>query len=121
MHATKNLLKDIETITKRDDFVRANKAGRKWISKSVIVQVVDNALKNSRLGFTVTKKTEKSAVKRNRIKRRLRAAAADTLSRHAKPGLDYIFIGRSETSQKPYAILCKDLKWCLKKLEVLES
>ncbi len=75
----------ITTIKKRADFLKMNAKARKFVSHGVIVQAMPNDLGHTRVGFTVTKKTEMSAVKRNRIKRRLRAAAADILPLHAKP------------------------------------
>lgn len=77
---------------------------------------MENGLGHSRIGYTVTKKTENSAVKRNRAKRRLRAAAAEILPLHAAPGCDYVLIGRAMTRLRPFAALCGDLRWCLEKL-----
>ncbi|MCK5373872.1 MAG: ribonuclease P protein component [Alphaproteobacteria bacterium] len=65
--------------------------------------------------MTVSKRVDKSAVKRNRIKRRLRAVAADVLSQYAKDGVDYVIIGRKETAIFPYNSMINDLKWCLKR------
>ncbi len=73
-----------------------------------------------RLGFTVTKKTFKSAVKRNRVKRRLRALAREIITPLAKPGYDYVLIGRPATLDTPYDVLKKDLKWCLKRMDKLK-
>lgn len=82
---------------------------------------MDNDLDKIRVGFTVTKRTEKSAVKRNRIKRRLRAVVADVMPDHAKQSCDYVLIGRSQTLTRPYETLCNDLKWCLKKTGYLKN
>lgn len=71
-----------------------------------------------RVGYTVTKKTEKSAVRRNRIKRRLRAAAREVLPEVAAEGHDYVLIGRNLTAVRPFAQLTQDLKWCLEKMEL---
>lgn len=101
---------------KRAEFLRLQTAGAKWISKSVIVQCAPNNQQGVRVGFTVTKKTCPLAVTRNRIKRRLRAAAADILSIHAADHHDYVLIGRADTTDKEYDAICGDLKWCLKKL-----
>lgn len=121
MHATRQQIKAIETLTKRDDFLAAQKRGSKWVTKAFVLQIHENHNAGRRVGFTVTKKTEKSAVKRNRMKRRMRAMAADTLPLCAKDGLDYILIGRLEMLTRPYAQLEKDLKWALKKLDVYQS
>ena len=115
MHATKDQLQNLHRLKNRGDFLNIQKNGTKWVSHGLIIQIMKNDLDFSRVGFTVTKRTEKSAVKRNRIKRRLRAVVADVLSQHGSNGHDYVLIGRSETLTRPYETLCKDLKWCLKK------
>lgn len=74
-----------------------------------------------RFGLTVTKKLSKSAVVRNRMRRRLRAAAFDVLPAKAARGHDYVLIARPETKDYPYDKLCADLKWCLKRLSCLQE
>ena len=106
---------------KRSDFVSMNSHAKKWVSHGLILQVKENDLKQRRVGYTVTKKTEKSAVKRNRIKRRLRAVAADILPINAKDSCDYVLIGRSASATRSYETLKGDLKWCLGKMGYLEK
>ncbi len=69
-----------------------------------------------RTGYTITKKTEKSAVRRNRIKRRLRAAAQAVIPLHARESHDYVLIGKSLSAVRPFESLCADLRLCLEKL-----
>ncbi len=114
MHTNKNELSALKMLTARSDFI-AMQNGDKWFSNGMILQIRENNLPYNRIGYTVSKKVNKSAVKRNRVKRRLRAVAADILSGHAKIGRDYVLIGRKDTIDRPYADLCKDLKWCLKR------
>ncbi|MCC7305225.1 MAG: ribonuclease P protein component [Alphaproteobacteria bacterium] len=116
MHALKQDLQNIHPLRDRADFLRIQKNGTKCVSHGLILQAMPNDLDHIRVGFTVTKKTEMSAVRRNRIKRRLRAAAADVLSQHAKQNADYVLIGRQQSAARPYETLCNDLKWCLGKL-----
>ena len=120
MHTLKSALSHFLTLKKRDEFVHAAKSGEKWVAKGFILQAVRAEHDNVQIGYTVSKKVFKSAVKRNRIKRRLRAVAADVLSQEAKTGYDYVLIGRTAAIELPYETLCKDLRWCLKKLEVLK-
>ncbi|MCE7886427.1 MAG: ribonuclease P protein component [Alphaproteobacteria bacterium PRO2] len=105
----------LETLKNRADFVTLNRKGRKWTAPGVVLQALPNEQGTIRIGYTVTKKTESSSVKRNRIKRRLRAAAADVLP-DAAPGHDYVLIGRPMSATRPYETLCGDLRWCLEKL-----
>lgn len=116
MKATKEDLKKLERLLKRSDFLLAAAKGQKWVAKGMIVIARPNDLDKRRVGFTVTKKLEKTAVGRNRMKRRLRAAAADVLPNYAKAGMDYVLIARAETATRPYNELQKDLRWCLEKL-----
>ncbi len=119
MHTLKSDIKKIGRLQKRPNFLRVAKEGKKWTSKSLILQAAPNNLGQARFGLTVTKKISKSAVVRNRIRRRLRAAAFEILPGAAKPGYDYVLIGRHETEKKDYTDLTKDLRWCLKRLELL--
>lgn len=145
MRATKQQRARIFPILKRADFLRVQSNERKWIAKGFVLQVspippdapitakktgqkIDQktdkqAVKADiiRCGFTVTKRTDKAAVRRNRIKRRLRAVAADVLSSHACGGYDYVLIGRRETLDLPYITLCKDLRWCLRKMDLYQE
>jgi ribonuclease P protein component len=109
-------LKAFKTLTERSDFLKIQSSGRKWVSQSMILQIGQNDLGVMRVGYTVSKKVDKSAVRRNRIKRRLRAAAADILSEHGQPGMDYVLVGRPATALRPYGVLKSDLIWCLKKM-----
>ena len=56
------------------------------------------------------------AVKRNRARRRLRAAVAELLGTHAAPGHDYVLIARTETVQRPWPLLKGDLEHALRRL-----
>jgi ribonuclease P protein component len=121
MHASKEQLKNLDRLKKRSDFLsvqdRVNKGqGGKWVSKSLILQAAPGDRQSQRFGITVSKKTSKSAVVRNRIKRRLRAAARDVLPQKARDGLDFVLIGRADAETKAYADIVNDLAWCVKRL-----
>lgn len=116
MHASKTETKKIDRLKKRSDFLRVQAAGQKWVSKGVIIQIAKNEDGGRRYGLTVTKRTAKEAVVRNRIKRRLRAACAEVLPSVLKPGHDIVLIGRAETARRDYAELRQDIAWCLGKL-----
>ena len=115
MHTHKNDLAEIEVLTDRSSFLDIQSTGKKWVSRSLILCVKDNDLDTKRVGFTVSKQIDKSAVNRNRIKRRLRAVAADVLSQYAKESTDYVILGRKETAVCSYNTMIDDLKWCLKR------
>ena len=68
-----------------------------------------------RVGFTVTRKIG-NAVVRNRMKRRFRALARDTLPDHGIAGADHVLIGRAGGIERDYASLAAELKRALAKL-----
>ena len=121
MQASKDSQATLTQIKKRSDFLKIQSKGRKWVSHGLIIQTMPNDDNIKRIGFTVTKRTEKSAVKRNRIKRRLRAAAADIMPEYGKNGQDYILVGRPQTLTRPYETLKNDIKWCLGKMDLIEK
>ncbi|MDM7852179.1 ribonuclease P protein component [Pseudochrobactrum kiredjianiae] len=67
-----------------------------------------------RIGFTVTKKNG-NAVIRNRIRRRLKAAAALTEAAMA-PQTDYVVVARRETLNAPFSALTRELSRRFKEL-----
>lgn len=70
-----------------------------------------------RVGFTVTKKVG-NAVVRNRVKRRLREAARMELAHSAKPGFDYVVIGRKATIERDFDRLREDLAKAMRKVHM---
>lgn len=73
-----------------------------------------------RVGFTCSKKVG-NAVARNRARRRLKAAVDQVFPHSARPGLDYVVIGRKETVTRPYSLLLQDLRTALKRVGALRS
>ena len=86
----------LETLSKRSDFVAASKA-EKYVGKSIIIQARPNSLQTIRVGYTASKRVG-NAVARNRAKRRMRAAVAETLAFYGTSGTDYVLIGRAHTT-----------------------
>ena len=68
-----------------------------------------------RVGFTVTRKIG-GAVVRNRMKRRFRALARETLPEHGIVGADHVLIGRAGGIERDYGSLAAELKRALKKV-----
>lgn len=104
-------------LKKRGEFVRAAKSGAHASTPGLVLQAFrrddardgEAAAAPARVGFTTSKKVGK-AVQRNRARRRLRALSAEVLAPAAKPGLDYVLIGRTATIDRPYADLIRDLE-----------
>ena len=95
--------------------MRVAATGQKWISPSVIVQTDPGSKEGVRFGLTATRKLG-NAVLRNRIRRRLRAAANIVLEGSAP--VDVVLIGRTATATCDFKALVKDLRWCLKRLNI---
>lgn len=117
MQASRHDIARLGRLVRRSDFTRIRKQGRRWTARGLTLEVAEAPDADGiRFGLTVGKRTDKSAVRRNRIKRRLRAAARDVLPRGALPGFDYVLFGRFETAARSYDDLCRDLAWCLSRL-----
>ena len=116
MQGAQEQLQKLDRLKNRADFLKIQTQGKKWVSHGLILQAMPNHLSALRVGFTVSKKADASAVRRNRIKRRLRAAAAEILPLYAQNSCDYVLVGRTLTATRPYQSLLEDLKWCLRKI-----
>lgn len=102
-------------MTRREDFVRANRHAYVVRVAGFVLQAVQNHQTDPRFGFTATRKLGK-AVLRNRVKRRLRALVRCHLQqKHVlfQGGLDYVLIAKASTVHRPYAKLEKDLIYAL--------
>jgi len=82
-------------LTKDKDFERLAREGRAVYGGELMLKWRLNNLKQSRFGFVVSKKVDKRAVVRNKIKRRLRAVVRENLSK-IRPGYDVMILTRSE-------------------------
>ena len=107
-----------DKLKRRAEFLAVAGKGRKAPSPGLVLQALqrdDGA--PARLGFTVTKKVG-NAVRRNRTKRRLRAAAREVLAERAVQGVDLVLIGRDGTAARPFEALKGDFRRLLDQLGV---
>lgn len=121
----------VEGLKTRAQFLSVAAAKRKWVTPGLILQAkppcqVDGQVSDqtgsqardgatSGVGFTASRRVG-NAVARNRAKRRLRAAAREVLSSFAKPGYDYVVIGRTATLTRPFNALVDDLRQAVHRL-----
>lgn len=104
-------------LKRRREFLRVQASGRKAAMPGLVLQAAardDDALG---VGFTVSKRVG-NAVTRNRVRRRLRAAAAEILPQGAATGCDYVIIGRAGSVDRPYDALRRDLVAALKRFKL---
>ena len=99
------------TLKKRSDFLRVRN-GRRWAGPAFVIEAKPRPgggePADARFGFTVTRQCG-TAVIRNRIRRRLRAAVAALASQHARPDYDYVLIARRAALDRPFAALEAEL------------
>lgn len=113
--------KELPRLKRRSDFLRVARTGGKWVTKGLVMQAApqrDRVPENTaRVGFTVSKKVG-NAVKRNRARRRLKAAAQQVMPTQAAPAIDYVLIGRHTTLNRPWKKLVGDLETALKRITI---
>ncbi len=117
----------IGRILRRKDFLKIAGARRKWVAPGLILQVrpsddpaeAGGYAEGRRVGFTASKKVG-NAVRRNRAKRRLRAAVREVMTEAAMAQHDYVVIARAETLTRDYGHLKQDLAAGLKRLKVMK-
>lgn len=104
-------------LKKRKDFLAAARGSRRHAA-AFVLQVGPPAPDGPndappRFGLTITKKTFASAVRRNRIRRRLREALRLGAALSAAPGRDYVFVARENAIDLPFARLMSDMSAAL--------
>lgn len=106
----------LERLRKRSEFLAVSKTGERWVTAAFIIQIYYRASEgSSRYGITASRKVG-GAVERNRAKRRLRALLKEFLPPLAHPGVDYVFIARSEILKRDFVQMGKELRHGIAKL-----
>ncbi|MDE2364818.1 MAG: ribonuclease P protein component [Hyphomicrobiales bacterium] len=93
----------------RKDFVAAARGARRHARSFVLQARPRDDDEPPRFGLTVSKKTEPSAVRRNRIRRRLKEALRLGAALSGAPGHDYVLIARREALAAPFADLKQEI------------
>lgn len=120
MKASRTEISKLSRLRKQAAFDRLRSlrdSEHRWTAKSLSLQVVSNTDdEKPHVGISVSRKTAKRSVDRNRIKRRLRAAVASALPSISKSHHHYLISGRIDALTRSFEELQTDLVWCLKKL-----
>jgi ribonuclease P protein component len=105
----------MEQLKRRADFLAAASALR-VPAPAFLLQGRDRKDERAaRIGYTVTKKTG-TAVERNRIRRRLRAAAKDVVPGAGRDGFDYVLVARRTAISEPFDKLKHEMERALTRL-----
>jgi ribonuclease P protein component len=105
----------MERLKKRRDFLKVQK-GRRVHTGLFSVQVLPHETESvSRVGFTVSKRVSLSAVKRNRIRRRLKEAMRTMDHGISATGTDFVIVAKIEALAAPFARITSDLTRALRK------
>ncbi len=129
----------LATLKKRGDFLRVRGGGR-WATAAFVLegkprigdgsnrargapasdknpaQVTSQRLIGGpRFGFTVTKKLG-NAVKRNRIRRRLKAVVEQLAKSQARQDCDYVVVARAAALNRPFGVLAADLEQAFRRV-----
>jgi ribonuclease P protein component len=107
----------LATLKRRGEFLRV-RGGARWSTAAFALEArpaapaADAASQPARFGLTITKEAG-TAVVRNRMRRRLKAAVAAVGPVHARPGMDYVLFARKPALDRPFEELKRDLEQAL--------
>jgi ribonuclease P protein component len=103
----------LRRLTKRAQYLNAARGGRAG-RPGFTLQAIAVETAEPGIGFTVTNKTG-NAPERNRIRRRLRAAAR-ACGASFQPQHDYVLVGRREALSLPFSKVVSDLSSAISKV-----
>lgn len=106
------------TLKKKRDFSRLYNKGKSFVAPSVVVYVLRNRVRQTRIGITTSKKVG-NAVERNRARRVIRAAYRQLFLR-VRPGFDLVFVARKKTTQVKSTTVLLALEKLLQDAHVLQ-
>jgi ribonuclease P protein component len=84
-----------ERLVKTKDFGRVYRSGASVSSGPFVLKILSNALPHNRIGFSISARSVKRAVKRNRVRRLFRESFRKN-KRAIKQGFDLVLVVRRE-------------------------
>jgi ribonuclease P protein component len=98
----------MERLRQRREFLKVQK-GRRANTGLFSVQALARDGGGARIGFTVSKKVDARAVKRNRIRRRLKEAARHEAAALSGENIDFVVVARPDALTAPFDRLRSEL------------
>ncbi|MFZ3054594.1 MAG: ribonuclease P protein component [Minisyncoccales bacterium] len=106
-------------LKKEKEFEAVFKGGRTVKGNSIFLKYLANGTDKTKVGFVVSKKVSKLAVKRNKTKRRMREIVR-LRKKEIKEGLSIIFIALPSINNAGYEEIKKDIESILNKGELIK-
>lgn len=107
-------------IKKRCDYLKVQENGKKCRTKHFLLSYLAKDISSSRIGITVTKKVDKRAVERNRIKRRVREVFRSKRPFFAK-NADVVVIALQGAAGLSFDQISRQINYLFYKSELLEQ
>jgi ribonuclease P protein component len=118
MRATSKDISHLSRLKEQAAFDLLRKSKIRWVAKGFAIQAIPTTGSGQSFCIITSKKTAKLAVDRNKMRRRLRAVAYEILPSSAHANMSYMIVARKESLILPMDDLRRDLKWCIKKLNL---
>jgi ribonuclease P protein component len=111
----------LATVTKKKDFDRAFRQGKKVSSSVLQLRYALNDLTENRVACMVSQKVSKKAVVRNKIRRRLIEITRTAVARNNANGVDLIFVTLPGIEKKEFSELKEMLSQYFLKIPQLQA
>lgn len=114
-------MKKIKTLKMNYEFKNVFNRGKYYLGKQVILYALNNKKNYNRLGIAISTKLC-NAVKRNEIKRKIRAAYQE-LEKDSEKGYDLVFIWnkKEDIQDISYQVIYNDTKKIFEKIGILKE
>jgi len=106
-------------LKKEKEFETVFKGGRTVRGNDIFLKYLANGTDKTKVGFVVSKKVSKLAVRRNKIKRRMREIVR-LRKKEIKEGLSIIFIALPSINDKSHEDIKKDIENLFNKGELIK-
>ena len=109
-------------VKKRREYLHIQNRGKKYRAEHLLLSVwsLPETAKDSRIGVTVTKKVDKRAVNRNRIKRQIKEYLRKQRRFFSYP-VDLVVITLNGACELNYDQVCQQLEFLLKKSALIRK